>query len=329
MNLYASRVDELVRIWQQVLKRASIGINSDFFDLGGDSSQATALFAEIARVCGRELPPVTICRAPTIATLAALLDEPDAWPFPPAVLLKPGVENPPVFITHGLGDTVLSLHEVLLHIQTKHPIYGLQARGIDGLEPPFERIEDMAEFHLQAIKQIQPGGPYFLVGYSLGGLVALEIAQRLRESGEGVALLAMVESYPHRRFLPTGQRLRLIARRAKYRLKQGTRPHPSNNVGYSAPATGEPLSPILQRMRAAEYLALRNYRPRYHRGKIRFVKAVDNPEFPDDPIAVWAKLAEQFESETVTGSHYSILTTHSERLGSVLSRFLQEACRCR
>ena len=169
------------------------------------------------RACGRELPPVTIYCAPTIAALAAVLEQPADLRFPPLVLLKDGSAEPPLFITHGLGGSVIDFFQVVKHIRTPHPIQGMQAKGIDGTEEPFDRIEDMAQFYLDAIRQVQPHGPYLLAGYSLGGLVTLEMAQRLTAVGEKVALLAMLDSYPDIRYLSLAQRTRLLTRLATRR----------------------------------------------------------------------------------------------------------------
>ena len=176
-------VETLTPIWQRVLQLPSIHVDDNFFDLGGDSSLALQLFNEIAQVCDRELPPVTIYQAPTIAALAALLEQPTTPRFPTLVLLKPGTEKPPVFVAHGLGGSVMDFFQPVKHIETDHPIYGMQARGIDGLDEPLARIEDMAEFYLHAIRKMQPRGPYVLAGYSLGGLVALEMAQQQKRAG--------------------------------------------------------------------------------------------------------------------------------------------------
>jgi thioesterase domain-containing protein len=89
---------------------------------------------------------------------------------------------------------VLGLFQLVEKLESAHPIYGMQAGGIDGVDEPLRSVEAMAQFHLEAIKQLQPHGPYFLIGYSLGGLVVLEIAQRLSAGGEKIALLALVES---------------------------------------------------------------------------------------------------------------------------------------
>jgi thioesterase domain-containing protein len=317
-------IEVLTPIWQRVLQLPSIGVTDNFFDFGGDSSLALQLFNEIAQVCDRELPPVTIYQAPTISALAALLEQPTTPRFPTLVLLKPGAENPPVFIAHGLGGSVMDFFQPVRHIATDHPIYGMQVRGIDGLDEPLERVEDMAEFYLDAIKKLQPRGPYILVGYSLGGLVVLEMAQRLLAHGEKVALVAMLDAYPHIRYLSLAQRVRLIARQGRRGL------HSLGNLSGSAPyqpPAGVSLTPAMQRVRDSAYLALTRYRPRFYPGKIKFVRAEISSAFPDNAAAVWAPLAEEFNVETVPGDHLGMIATHYESLASLLSRYLYEAFR--
>ena len=334
--------DVLTPIWQRVLQVPSISVEDNFFDLGGDSSLALELFNEIARACGRELPPVTIYHAPTIAGLADLLEQPTTPRLPPLVLLKPGTQAPPVFITHGLGGSVMDFYQVVKHIQLPNAIHGMQTRGIDGVEEPFDRIEDMAQFYLDAIREVQPHGPYLLIGYSLGGLVTLEMAQRLSESGEKIALLAMLDSYPNIRYLPPGQRIRLlrrlVARHAStvvqlpmrealsYILRPSERRQhiPGDHSG-RARYQSSGVSPAMQRVRDSAYLALSRYQPRFYRGAIKFVRAQVSTDFPDDPAAVWANLANQFEVETVPGDHLEIITTHFAQLACVLARFVTEA----
>ena len=242
----SSMVEALTPIWQRVLQLPSIHVDDNFFDLGGDSSLALQLFNEIAQVCDRELPPVTIYQAPTIAALAALLEQPTTPRFPTLVLLKPGTEKPPVFVAHGLGGSVMDFFQPVKHIETDHPIYGMQARGIDGLDEPLARIEDMAEFYLHAIKELQPRGPYVLAGYSLGGLVVLEMAQRLSANGEKVALLAMLDAYPHIHYLSLRQRARLIAHQARRGLRSLA--NLSGSAPYQPPA-GISFTPTTQRVR--------------------------------------------------------------------------------
>jgi len=333
-------IDMLTPIWQRVLQLSSVNIEDDFFDLGGDSSLALQLFDEIARAGGRELAPVTIYFAPTIAALAAVLEQPADLRFPPLVLLKDGSAGPPLFITHGLGGSVIDFFQVVKNIQTSHAIQGMQAKGIDGTEEPFDRIEDMAQFYLDAIRQVQPHGPYLLAGYSLGGLVTFEMAQRLTADGEKVALLAMLDSYPDIRYLSFAQRARLVTRLATRRattamklpaaealsllLRPSRRRSLAPRVSYQPPVDVS-LSPAMQRARECAYLALTRYKPRFYPGKIRFVRAEIPTDFPADPAAVWAHLANEFEVETVPGDHLGIMSTHYETLAGALSRYVDEA----
>ncbi len=336
----STTIEALTSIWQRVLQRSPISAEDNFFDLGGDSLSALAQFNEIAHVWGRELPPVMIYQAPTVAALATVLEQPKTPSFPPLVLLKAGAERPPVFITHGLGGSVIDFFQVVRHIRTPHPIHGMQARGINGVDAPFDRIEDMAQYYLDAIRELQPRGPYILIGYSLGGLVILEMAQRLSENGEKVGLLAMLDAYPHVRHLSPGQRVRLTVQRARRRalkvmqlpehealpnsIRSSERPLPVSGAPYQPPI-GISLSPAMQHVYESAYVALKRYQPRFYDGKIRFVRAEISTHFPDDAASVWAKFASELEVETVPGDHLGIMTTHFESLASVLSRFLGEA----
>jgi acetoacetyl-CoA synthetase len=338
----STMVEMLTPIWQRVLQLPSVDVEESFFELGGDSTLALQLFNEIARACGRELPPVTIYVAPTIAALAAVLEQPADLRFPPLVLLKDGATQPPLFLTHGLGGSVIDFFQVVKHLRTPHPIQGMQAKGTDGTEEPFDRIEDMAQFYLDAIRQVQPHGPYLLAGYSLGGLVTLEMAQRLTAAGEKVALLAMLDSYPEIRYLSVTQRARLVTRLATRRattamklpvgdafsliVRPSRRRSLTPRVSYQPPVDVS-LSPAMQRARERAYLALTRYKPRFYAGKIRFVRAAIPTDFPADPAAVWAHLANKFEVETVPGDHLGIMSTHYEKLASAISRYVEESLR--
>src|ERR1700722_6453542 len=185
----SSSIAVLTEIWQRVLQLPSIGPNDNFFELGGDSSLAVQLFAEIADVCGRQLPAVMIYHVPTIAAQAALLKLRSTPELSPLVMLRPGIQGASLFIASGLGGGPAEFFQLVEYMQTPYAVFGLQPKGIEGFDDPCERIEDMADFYLQAILRLQPRGPYFLAGYSLGGLVALEMARTVNTRGHRVALL--------------------------------------------------------------------------------------------------------------------------------------------
>jgi acetoacetyl-CoA synthetase len=337
-------IPKLTAIWEKQLQHTPILPDDNFFDFGGDSSIAVEIFNEIANSFGRELPPVTIYHAPTIAGLGALLQQSLTPRLPSLVLLKPGVGHP-VFIAHGLGGSAMEFFQLVKHIEGINPIYGLQARGTDGTDEPLDRIEDMAQFHIDAIREIQTTGPYFLIGYSLGGLVALEMARKLKETGHSIGLLVLLESYPHRRYVPLGQRARLTARLVwrhtsnmlelpiadaiSYLLQPSERlSHFSRNEDgrlYRHPPTGVWSTAAMQRVRDSGYTALVRYRPRHFAGKISFVVAAKPSDFPDNPVAVWSELTDGLTVETTTGDHFEIITTYFESLAGVLTRYLREA----
>ena len=171
----STMVDLLTPIWERVLQRPAIRLDDNFFDLGGDSLLAVELFTEIERVSGREMAPVTIYCAPTIAALAAVLEEPAAPRFPPLLQLKGGTEEQPIFLAHGLAGTAMDFYQLVKYVKTDRPIYGMQAKGTDGVDEPFERIEDLAQYHLDAIKELQPHGPY----------ISWLLTWRTRRAGDG------------------------------------------------------------------------------------------------------------------------------------------------
>ena len=353
-------IDLITPIWQRVLQRASIRPDDDFFELGGTPALASRLFPQIGKACGRHLTPLMIYRAPTIRMLAALLEELDTPRFPPLILLKPGGAGPPVFLAHGLGSSVMEFFPLIEQLHMRQPIYGLQAKGTDGVDEPCDRVEDAAGFFLDAIKQLQPHGPYFLIGYSLGGLITLEMARRLTAEGETVALLVMMEAFPHARYLPLEQffgvairksrrhlstllQLPLtdaasyIKRRVKNVFPQPQRPRralpDSDPAGERESDSREQEEDRLRDrprfvrhlLRDMDWLAIARYRPHFYSGKIKFIRAKEILHLPDNPAAVWANLAGTFEVETVPGDHFGILTTHCEQLAAVISRYVREA----
>ena len=186
---------QLTRIWQELLGIDSIGVDQNYFDLGGDSSLAVHLFVQIERVFKVKLPLATLFDAPTINELAQVLRSetaPSGWS--PLVPIHSGGSRPPFFCAHGAGGNVLIYRDLARRLGADQPFYGLQSPGLDGSCAPLTRIEDMAATYLKEIRKVQPHGPYFLGGYCLGGTVAFEIAQQIHAQGERVALLALFDT---------------------------------------------------------------------------------------------------------------------------------------
>ncbi|NOK11829.1 non-ribosomal peptide synthetase, partial [Corallococcus exercitus] len=185
---------QLARIWEDILGVRSVGVRSSFFELGGHSLLAVRMVAAVRERLGQSIPLSVLFQQPTVEQLAQVLrDDSQAWT--PLVPLERGEpSHRPFFLVHPGGGNVLAYSELARRLGPSLPVYGLQSRGLDG-RPVAESIEEMATLYIEAIRTVQPHGPYQLGGWSLGGLVAYEMAQRLREAGEAVDLLALIDTH--------------------------------------------------------------------------------------------------------------------------------------
>jgi len=187
--------EQLTRIWQEILGIDSISPDQNYFDLGGDSSLAVQMFAQIEKIFKIKLPLATLYDAPTIAELAKILrGEAAASGWSPLVAIQVAGPRPPFFCMHGAGGTVLMYRDLSRHLGDDQPFYGLQSQGLDGSCRPLSKVAEMAALYVKEIRRVQPHGPYFLGGYCMGGTVAFEVAQQLLAEGETVALLALFDT---------------------------------------------------------------------------------------------------------------------------------------
>jgi amino acid adenylation domain-containing protein len=187
---------ELARLWGTLLGRQRVSITDNFFDLGGDSLLAARLFTAIGKRLGKNLPLATLFTCPTIEGIAAALrgQEADArWSV--LVPIHPEGTRPPLFLVHGAEGNVLLYRSLQQRLADDQPVYGLQSEGLDGRQDSRPTIESMATTYVEAIRRVQPQGPYFLGGFCMGGTVAFEMARQLRDTGAEVALVAMFETY--------------------------------------------------------------------------------------------------------------------------------------
>ena len=187
---------QLVNLWEAVLDKRPVGIEDDFFELGGTSLLAARLFALIEEGFKLKIPLVTLVQASTIKKLAKVIHRPgstDAWRS--LVTIQPDGVRPPLLCIHGESGNLLIYRSLARYLGPDQPIYGLQPQGLDGKQGPLTRIEDMAARYIKEIQVIQPEGPYFLAGYCMGGTIAFEMAQQLSGQGQRVDLLALLDTY--------------------------------------------------------------------------------------------------------------------------------------
>ncbi|MCZ6587230.1 MAG: AMP-binding protein, partial [Alphaproteobacteria bacterium] len=182
----------LQRLWKKALRVEHVGLNDNFFMLGGDSLQALELFLQIEREIGRRVPLSILYEATTVAEMAACIEKNDR---PEIVFpIRSKGHRPPFFSVHATGGEILDQMGLSRHLGEDQPFYALQAIGVDDKEMPVTRMEELAACYIEAIKSVQPQGPYFIGGPYGGGVVAYEMARQLKAAGEEIALLALIHS---------------------------------------------------------------------------------------------------------------------------------------
>ena len=196
---------ELAKIWSELLGLEQVSIHDDFFEVGGHSLLAIRMRSMVQDRLKRDLSLRDLFRAPTIAGLARLLeqssdqasDQPSDQPASAIVVeIQPYGSRTPFFAVHPVGGNVLCYADLARELGVEQPFYGLQSPA-PTLEPDASAtFEQMAELYIQAMRSVQPSGPYQLGGWSLGGLLAWEIARQLTDQGESVGLLALIDTYP-------------------------------------------------------------------------------------------------------------------------------------
>jgi thioesterase domain-containing protein/acyl carrier protein len=323
--------DRLAGIWCEVLRLPSVGVNENFFELGGESLLAVRMFVRVEEAFGRQLPLATLFEAPTIEGLAERLRG-EGWkaPWSPLIAIQPQGELPPFFCVHGVGGNVLNYRSLSTHLGAQQPFYGLQSRGLDGREPPILRIEEMAELYLAEIRRVRPNGPYLLGGASFGGVVAYEMARQLERAGAETALVALFDTNPvnyeaadRDAAAPGGlvARMRVhfdVLRRGpdrwSYFRKKARRVRRKLIYGAWQKTAGvfeklrRPLPRSLQNVQQANYKALSDYRPGTYGGRVVLFCAAGEPEeFNREKRRGWRLLAPHLEVLTVPGDHLTMI----------------------
>jgi amino acid adenylation domain-containing protein len=323
---------ELRRLWEEILRISPVGVTDNFFDLGGDSFRTALLAARVREHLGHAIPLGVVFTAPTVEKLAAILrkDQERARGRCLVTFHESG-EKPPLFLIAGIGGHAIMFHKFVRLLGPDQPSFGLEAVGIDGSVKPPDRIEDTVAYYLREIRAVRPHGPYLLGGYSIGALVAYELAVQMQADGETVSLLVLFDEvapgYPRplpwprrllihiRNFFRLGSRekgayLRERFLNVKRRLFRGL------GLGvHNAPRIRD-IDPLaqesLRHVWAALWEAGDRYRPaRRYVGRTALFKASDGFNWPatvfDDPLLGWGHWCNgPLEVETVPGGHLEV-----------------------
>jgi thioesterase domain-containing protein len=341
----------LADLWEDAFGRRPASVTADVFELGGHSFRSSArLGMLIEKAFGIQFPLATFLTAATLGEQANLVRRPQEvqTEWPSLVPIRESGSKPPLFFVHMADGHVLSYRDLMRHLPTDQPLYGLQSRGLDGTSPINTRIEDMARDYVAEIRRAYPCGPYAICGWSFGGTVAFEMARQLEQQQRRVALLALFDTR-----VPTQTVRRRQAKRIWIRTLR-TPVHISRVLAYvkgwlrrpdPAPVTASVearvweslaleyqrefrLPPTLENVLKANKKALHDYVPRAYGGRVTVIRALHRlSQRSRDPLLGWGTLSiGDLELHEVAGSHLSLLfEPHVRSLAEKLTQCLNRA----
>jgi acetoacetyl-CoA synthetase len=321
-------------LWEDVFGFSPIGLQDDFFQLGGNSLHAARLVARIRALTGRTLPLESFLYAPTIERLARLVRVGEIVSSSTLVFLREGTRERPLFIVHSMSGTLLELWALVRKMDCHCAVYGIQGRGLREGEVPNSRVEDMAADYIQQIRSVQPQGPYALAGFSMGGLIALEMAQQLLQCGETVELVALLDTQVDEQCLTLQDWLSHQRRRVELELREIRARSWRERAGYIRLKAGHwvdrlrviagkapkdsivdeqklrgvlNLSPRQRKIILSLRVAMAAYRPKTYSGKVTFFRAgIPNPHWPD-PLRIWKGVCRELEVVEVPSGHSDLI----------------------
>ncbi|HEU0076741.1 MAG TPA: alpha/beta fold hydrolase, partial [Longimicrobiaceae bacterium] len=335
----------LARIWEEVLGVERVGVRDNFFALGGHSLLAVRLMARVEQATGARLPLAALFTASTVEQLARELRRGGAGDdASPLVPIRPEGHRTPLFLVHPVGGDVLAYAALARHLDPGQPVYGLRSRGLAAGGEPARTVEEMARDYLAAVREARPAGPYRLGGWSMGGVVAFEMARQLEAAGERVERLVLVDAHVpalHGRPLPDdeGVLVRVFAqdmglpperlelpdgdgggdgRAYLRRVLEGARA-----AGLVPPELDAERIEHLYAVFRANLAALYDYRPAAWAGAATLLRAAEHDP-AETESAGWERLAEGgVEVRAVPGSHFTMVREpHAEALAREVERAL-------
>jgi oxalate---CoA ligase len=311
----------LQRIWAETLKLPAVPLDEDFFALGGDSLLAVELFLRIEETLGRRLPRTVLFESGTVAEMAAAIET--DYRAACLVPIQPAGDKPIFFCIHGVDGDVLYFRDLARHLGNRQPFYGIRAQGLDGTVVPSTSVSGMAAQYIAEMRQVQPKGPYFIGGYSFGGWAAFETARQLREAGEEVALLAILDTHcpTGRPSLPLSARFFLARQHARSNGRVGAFSSSVgetvvNSVRLDAMSLASRLGVGKGRLEArfrrypieAHSVALRRYRPATYAGDATLFHTKPFEPGANSHYDGWRKLIRgRLTATPVTGSHFDMM----------------------
>ncbi|RYZ35737.1 MAG: non-ribosomal peptide synthetase, partial [Myxococcaceae bacterium] len=322
---------QLAVLFEETLGQGPVGVTTSFFDLGGHSLLAVKLLRRIEKELGHALPMSALFEDATVEHLARLLRQ-EPRPWSPLVTLGRGGSQRPFFCVHPVGGSVLCYAELARALGPDQPFHGLQAPGLDGDRPPLDTVEALAATYVAAVRSLQPHGPYLLGGWSLGGNIALEMAQQLQRQGEPVALVAIIDGHagaPESSLPPEDTNAIMTALFARDLAAISGEPPPASDAALAElepeallqqlleegrrsaavpPDTELPRLRALRQVFESNLRATTAYRPQPYTGPLVLFRSSDPGKDPLAQEQSWRQVApDHLEVQDLPGDHYSLL----------------------
>ncbi len=311
---------ELCQFWEELLKVSRVGPGDNFFELGGDSVLAAQLCTAISKRYGHYLPLRVLFDAPTVESLAEIIRAQEWQPEWTAVVpIQPQGALPSLFYFPP-RNAVLGIYPFIETLGKDQPVYGLLATP-HGDHNPFSRIEDEASYYAAQICALQPEGPYYLAGWSYGGITAFETARQLRMRGAAIPFLGILDSG----YYLTDWRGRLGYYRRRLHYLAGLSRHEQlsrlrNHARLSAPGVQvqahrrrsleeNDLTKLTGNDTRADQIRMARYTPRSYSGRIRLFRTRDHaPHQARDPLMGWGRVARAgVEVYYIEGDHLTMM----------------------
>lgn len=331
----------LLRVWERILGISGIGVSESFFDIGGHSVLGVRLLDAVERELGVALTLAQLFHDPTVEGLAvAVRQEGDRRATAPQgslTAIRTEGTRPPLYCVHPSGGGVHHYYRFAQALADEQPVYGFQAAGLDDDTPPDSTLEEMAARYVAELRAHDPAGRYRLLGWSLGGVVAYEMARQLAAEGEPPELVVLVDADAAESYEPPPPddetMLRLLLRtNADFTVPEGhlaglTGPERLEAVVELAQRSGAlpQFMPLSRARRMARALrdtdtALARYRIQPYDGRIHVLRARDS-ESGDGHRADdlgWGVHAREVHTKAVPGSHYDLFDRHHAALAEAV-----------
>ena len=348
---------KLAAIWAEVLKINRIGADENFFEIGGHSMLAVTLMVKIEKVMGVRLPLAVLFDHSTIQDMALLLEKTDdAVSWGSLVPIRSKGSKKPLYLVHGAGLNLLLYTTIVAHLDPDQPVFGLQAKGLDGVDEPLYTIGEIAAYYIEEILKVDKSGSYALAGFSMGGQIAYEMARQLVEAGKKVSLLGVFDTVSenasdmhvpiikryflranrlfHQIFWITGTFLKMPGKKkfefaaAKWRsLKQKITKddYKIKPEGVSVGKQSE-LPKYLHKVHRANWIAMEKYILPPYPGRLHLFRAMDQKFYIKEPVCYgWDDFVDEVVILHIPGEHSTIFAPPNDKLfAEALQKCLDE-----